>query len=248
MQLEAEVMADAGVLCLAVSQMVAKEIQRYYERTENVRVICNAVDTPDPDSPQRATWRAKVRRQLGLDEHALVFLTVATNFELKGVAEAVEAFARWYDSIDRRTVARLVVVGRESPAGFVQLADQRGVGREVVFVPPTEDIFQWYAAADAVVLLSWYDPCSRVILEAVAWGVPSITTTRNGAAELLGYGAGVVIESPGDVDAAAAGLDRLSHFEVRTQMAASCRDLAGDCGMDRHIEGLLDAYEDVLDE
>jgi len=246
MQLEAEVMADPGVLCLAVSQMVAAEIERYYGRTENVRVVYNAVDAPDPESPQRAEWRAKLRGRLGLDEHAVAFLTVATNFELKGVAEAIEVFARWYRSAGRSAEARLVVVGRESPGSFAALAARHGVGDEVVFVAPTDDIFQWYAAADAVVLLSWYDPCSRVILEALCWHLPAITTTRNGAAERLGYGAGVVIESPRDVDAAAAAFDKLSDFEARTRMSACCRDVAADCGIDRHIDGLLDAYEDCL--
>ena len=246
-QLEQQVMADASVMCLPISEMVAGEIERYYGRTENVRVVYNAIDTPDPDAPERSEWRRLRREQLGLDEHAIVFLTAATNFELKGVAEAIEAFGRWRGSSGGQTTARLVVVGREAPSDYVRLAEGAGVGDEVVFVPPVENLFEWYAAADGVVLLSWYDPCSRVILEAIRWGIPSITTTFNGAAERLGYGAGVVVEGPRDRDGVVAGFERIAGFQSRTEMSAACREASRDLDVSRHVDALLDVYEDVLE-
>jgi len=247
-RLEQQVMADAGVMCVPVSEMVAGEIERYYGRSENIRVVYNAVATPDPDAPERAEWRRLHRGQLGLDEHALVFLTAATNFELKGVAEAIEAYGGWRASGSGQAGARLVVVGREAPSDYVRLAEMAGVGDEVVFVPPVEDLFEWYAAADGVVLLSWYDPCSRVILEAIRWGIPSITTTFNGAAERLGYGAGVVVEGPRDVAGVVAGFERISGFQSRAEMSVACREASRDLDIGRHVDSLLDVYEDILDE
>ena len=245
-QLERVVVADENVLCLAVSQMVGMEFVRHYGRSRGVRVIYNAVDVPDPDLPQRPQWRRDRRSELGVDEDALVFLIVATNFELKGVAEAIVAFARWYDSIDRAMMARLVVVGREMPEAYQQVAGMRSIAAEVVFVPPTDEIFQWYAAADAVVLLSWYDPCSRVVLEAVRWGVPAITTACNGAAELLAAGAGAVVESPRDSSGIVAAMGRMADPARRGEMARACLDVADRASMDRHVDELLEAYAAVL--
>ena len=52
--LERAVVADPGVRCLAVSQMVAEEFQQFYQRSANVRVIYNGVDVPPADSSKRA--------------------------------------------------------------------------------------------------------------------------------------------------------------------------------------------------
>lgn len=244
-RLERQVLADSRTLCLAVSEMVALEFDRYYGRTAGVRVIHNAVDAPDPDLPQRAQWRRQRRQDLGVGEDTLVFLTVAANFQLKGVGETMAAFARWYDSHDRRMDARLVIVGHEMPRGYMLRARMHGVSSDVIFIPPTLEVFQWYAAADAVVLLSWYDPCSRVILEATRWGIPSITTTYNGAAEVLGYG-GVVVESPRDIPAVVAAMDDLADRRRRAGRAEACLQAAGKLSTQRHVDELLTAYARVL--
>ncbi|KPK85701.1 MAG: hypothetical protein AMJ81_03065 [Phycisphaerae bacterium SM23_33] len=246
-ELERQVVADSRTLCLAVSEMVALEFDRYYGRAEGVRVIYNAVDVPDPDLPQRVQWRRQRRQELGVGEEALVFLTVAANFELKGVAETITAFARWCHSHGRRMDARLVIVGREMPEGYMARAGMHSVGSDVVFIPPTPEIFQWYAAADAVVLLSWYDPCSRVVLEATRWGIPSITTVYNGAAEVLGYGGGMVVESPRAVRAVAAAMDELADRRRRAVRAEACRQAAGKLSTQRHVDELLAAYAEVLE-
>ncbi|HAU37397.1 MAG TPA: hypothetical protein DCX07_06725 [Phycisphaerales bacterium] len=244
-ELERTVMADPQTLCLAVSQMVAREFEEYYGRTANVRVIYNAADVPDPDSPDRADWRQKRRFQLGIGAGDPVFLIVAQNFALKGVLEAIAAFAEFYHAHFGQTNARLVVVGRDLAEGYQRVAGLRDVGQQVVFVPQTDEVFQWYAAADAVVLPTWYDPCSRVILEAVRWGIPAVTTIFNGAAEVLADGAGIVISSPDDRKALVAALNELVDPRRRAERSARCLRAADGLGVDRHVDELLSAYEEV---
>ena len=91
-------------------------------------------------------------------------------------------------------------------------------------------------------LLSWYDPCSRVVLEAVRWGIPVITTAYNGAAEVLADGAGIVIASPDETDAAAAAMASLADAGERRRRSDACRAVAERVSIDRHVEGLLAAY------
>jgi len=226
-QLEYQVVCESGTICLAVSQMVAEELREYYGRQDRVRVVYNAVDAPEAASPQRGHWRQRQRYMLGIGSSDLVFLTVATNFELKGVAEMIEAFDRWYHGRrDRSAKVRLVIVGRSRPEGYQRHAGLRGLGVEVVFVAPTDQIHHWYAAADACVLLSWYDPCSRVVLEATRWGIPSITTVYNGASEILGDGAGIVVGSPKDRRAIAAAMEDLADPRRRAMRVQACLDVA----------------------
>ncbi|MCP4378272.1 MAG: glycosyltransferase family 4 protein, partial [bacterium] len=175
---ERDLLSDGGAICLCVSQMVKDECLNYYGIKDRVEVVYNCADTPSAEF--RDADRKRVRGQIGAAADGPVFLTVATNFELKGVAQAIEAFAQWR-SESGCDASRLVVVGRQSPDRCMKLAVALGLGDAIVFIPPTENVFQWYAAADAVILLSWYDPCSRVVLEAAGWGIPSITTRFNGA-------------------------------------------------------------------
>jgi UDP-glucose:(heptosyl)LPS alpha-1,3-glucosyltransferase len=242
-RLERQVVADPSVLCLAVSAMVAEEFARYYRRTGNVRVVFNAVESPAVAPEQVAAWRREFRSRVGAADSDAVFLTVATNFALKGVAEAIESFARWrHAAPDRREGGKLVVVGRELVENYHRHAALRDVGPEVVFVPPTEDVFPWYAVADVCLLLSWYDPCSRVVLEATRWGVPSITTAFNGAAEVVRRGAGYVVASPRQQSAIVAAMNELADPARRAPFAAACRRLADELSPSCHVDQLLAAY------
>jgi UDP-glucose:(heptosyl)LPS alpha-1,3-glucosyltransferase len=246
-RLERQVASDPNVLCLAVSPMVAQEFTRYYGRADGVQVIYNAADVPDPAAAQARQWRQGLRAHLRVAEQDAVFLTVATNFALKGVAETIEAFARWYHKEGRKTDGRLVIVGQELVEGYHRHASLRDVGPEVIFVPPTENIFQWYAAADVCLLLSWYDPCSRVVLEATRCSIPSITTAFNGASEVLRRGAGLVVPSPRSQAEIVAAMEELADSARRPPFVAACRQAADGLSMSRHVDELLQAYARITD-
>ena len=244
-KLETQVASDPGTRLLPVSDMVAREVADDYDRTEGVRTVYNGVDVPDIPSELRVQWRSTLRQRLGVGDADAVFVTVATNFRLKGVRQAILAFARWVQRSGAN--ARLVVVGRDpvTADGYRRLAGAHGLGRRVFFEAPTEEIFQLYSAADACVLLSWYDPCSRVVLEAARWGLPSITTGFNGAAEVLGDSAGIVVETPNDIDAVADAMEQLADPAVRVRAAQACVAMGDRLTMGRHVDQLLDVYDEV---
>ena len=243
--MERKLVGDPAVLCLAVSEMAAREFMNYYARDKNVRVIYNAVDTPEVPDEQRRQWRCERREQAGAAADSPLFLTVATNFRLKGVAQAIHAFARWYRSPAGSEGARLVAVGQEKIVSYRRLVKKLGLVKQVHFEPRADNVWPWYAAADVFMLLSWYDPCSRVVLEAVRWAVPSITTVFNGAAEILARGAGLVVSSPDDIDAVVKAMSELSNPERRAAHRQACRDVADELSMDRHVEQLLEVYREV---
>lgn len=243
--LEKRVMADTSILCLGVSDMITREFSEYYGRTENVRTVYNAVDVPKVSDVQRATWRGELRAKIGATNEDTVFVTIAGNYTLKGVEELINAYADWRAS-DAGAKAFLVVIGQGQAPRFTALADSRNVGSSVVFLPHTPEVFPWYSAADACVLLSWYDPCSRVILEACRWGLPCVTTQANGAGEILADGAGFVVSSPRDRAGIALAMADLADPARRAKRVEACAQLADKLSIERHVNELLAAYESVI--
>jgi UDP-glucose:(heptosyl)LPS alpha-1,3-glucosyltransferase len=244
-QYEGEIAADSPATCLCVSPMVAREFAAFHRRATRVRVVFNGVDIPTIAADERAKWRADLRAQWGADAATPVFLTVAENFRLKGVAEAIAALGDFARAGGR---ARLVVAGGADAGPYRKLAAGAGVADRVEFTGHVESVFPLYSAADAVVLLSWYDACSRVVLEALRWGVPSITTRYNGAAELPAEGAVRVVESPRDRAGVVAAMGELADPARRQAMADACRKLADWAALARQVDELEQVYREVAGE
>ena len=198
LHLEQEVLRSTSQLCLPVSQLILRELKTYYRREQNVHVVFNGVVIPELTPSERQDWRRHERQKLGLLSDQPLFIAVATNFELKGITETIDAFAAWQSGQPKRRKRRsiLAVVGRTRVGPYLRHVKRLGLGSQVKFIPLTSRIHRWWAAADACIHLTWYDPCSRVVLEATRWGVPSTTTAYNGAAEVLRDGAGIVVPGP----------------------------------------------------
>ena len=246
--LEKAVVEQGDTICLGNSPKVTREFGTYYQRPANSlsRTIFNTVDCPDVDDAQRAQWRDETRVSLGCDETTTLFLTVAKNFTLKGVDFAIRAFAQW-QSEQPGVDAKLVVVGRKEVETYRRLARACGVEGSVTFLPPVSPHAMWplFAGADAVVLLSWYDACSRVVLEATRWGIPSMTTRYNGAAEILAEGAGIVVDSPDALDEIEEGLDTLADGSKRRDCHRACEAVADHLSRERHLNELLELYAEA---
>lgn len=239
--LEREVIVNDETLLLPVSNMVAEEIAHYFGRTSRVIVVPNGVAVPDVPPLQREQWRRELREQLGATDEETLFLTVAKNYRLKGVDRAVHAFAHAFPA-ESVPPARLLCLGQDDAPKIQRLAARLGAASRVATLPTTSDIFRWYSAADVCVLLSWYDAASRVVLEATCWGVPSITTTYNGAAEVLANGAGIVVERPDALEDVAQAMRTLADPQQREGRKLACPAAAAELTIEHHVEGLLKAY------
>jgi UDP-glucose:(heptosyl)LPS alpha-1,3-glucosyltransferase len=245
--MEREMMRDRSCRLLAVSDMVRREFVRYYGRGDG-QVIFNAVTPPAMDGETRQHERQRMRYMLGLGQDDPMFVCIAKNFMLKGVLEMMAGYSDWVQEGPAGARSRLVVIGRDDVEGYTRIAGLRHVGKQVVFVPPTDEIDRFYAAADACVLLSWYDPCSRVVLEATNWGIPSVTTRFNGASEILDKGAGIVVDSPRSRRAVRDAFATLAEAESRRGYAEACSGLAGALTIERHVDELEAVFEQVGQE
>lgn len=161
------------------SRMVRDEIARHYGVSlDKLHVIYNGVDT-EYFHPRVHAEREPVRARHLVPFDASVFLFVGSGFERKGLAAVLTALARVPG-------AYLMVVGRDKHAGrYLERARALGIAERVRFLGRQGDVRPYYGAADAFVLPSLYDPFPNAALEAMACGLPVVTSNTSGAAEIL---------------------------------------------------------------
>jgi UDP-glucose:(heptosyl)LPS alpha-1,3-glucosyltransferase len=202
------------------SKMVRDEIRdRFGFPEDRLHVIYNAVDSQAFSPQLKDHHRAAIRSKLGVPEEATVFLLVGSGYVRKGVATAIAALSRLPGD------TYLFVAGRDKArARYKRLARSLGVAQRVALLGPHDDVRPFYGAADAFVLPTLYDPCPNAALEAMACGLPVVTSTKCGAAELvLEHEAGFVCPSR-DVDSLAWHMMTLTDAAARAALGARARE------------------------
>ena len=183
---------DGARLVIANSRMVQTEIGRHFGYPpERIHVVHNGV----PPFTAPSEKRIEMRRGLGLGDEEFAVLFAGSGWERKGLRFAISAM-----NAARLPNATLLVAG---------LGRKRGLPRSerVRFLGPVKDMPRYLAAADAFILPTLYDPFSNACLEALAAGLPVITTAHNGFAEIIEPGVeGEVVAEPDDIAALAGAL------------------------------------------
>jgi UDP-glucose:(heptosyl)LPS alpha-1,3-glucosyltransferase len=181
---------------VAISDMVKQDVVHWYGVPEDrISVVYNGVDT-ERFHPRNRQHREEIRRRHGIGDE-FVILFVSNNFRMKGLVYLIKALAeiKKFDP----TSYKCLVLGRDRKAPYVRLAEKLGISQEVIFAGSTDEPEKYYGAADLLVHPTFYDACSLTVLEALASGLPVITTVLNGAAGTITDGqGGFVIQSPRD--------------------------------------------------
>jgi UDP-glucose:(heptosyl)LPS alpha-1,3-glucosyltransferase len=230
-------------LVVVNSHMVARHFEHYYDiDPEELRVVPSAIDSGrfcEHDRPRR---RLEWREQWGIGPEETVGLFVAMNYRLKGLEpllHAVRHMPSW-------PPFRLLVVGNARTRSYERLARRLGISPAVRFLGPRRDVQNCYFAADFLVHPTFYDPCSLVVLEALACGLPVITTRCNGASELLtppreGY----VIANPHDHTRLAWCLGQLLDPARRAACAQAARRTAAQWTFAHHYRAMLQVFAEA---
>jgi UDP-glucose:(heptosyl)LPS alpha-1,3-glucosyltransferase len=130
---------------------------------------------------------ARAQLRIGPDEIAVLFL--GSGWERKGLRFAIAAMAKLRDQ-----QMRLLVAGRGN--------ERKYRAGSVTFLGEIEDVRLPLAAGDIFILPTVYDPFSNASLEAMAAGLPVITTRANGCSEIIEPKVhGSVVDRPDDLKA-----------------------------------------------
>ena len=220
------------------SNMVRQEIRAHFGvPADKLHVIYNGVDGDVFHPRLRAAHRAAVRSKLGIAEAAPLFLLVGSGFARKGVPVLL-------DALQRVPGARAIVVGADK-----RLARYRdGAAAGAIFVGGQEDVRPYYGAADAFVLPTLYDPQPNAAIEALACGLPVITSTKCGAAELLEEGVSGFVRDAADIAGFAAAMRLVTEPARNAAMREAARRAAEPLTLDLMASRLLALYRTLLPE
>lgn len=227
------------------SRLVAEEVARYYGvPAAKLRVIYNGVDTEVFHPRLRDEHRVATRNALGVPEGAPLLLFVGSGFERKGVPQLLRAFAAMACGD-----AHLAVVGTDRRLkAMAALAARLGVAARVHFTGPAEDVRPFYGAADGFVLPTLYDPCPNAALEALACGLPTVTSTTCGAREWIAEGQNGWVVDALDRPALADGLDRLAALAGDEQARQAARTAVEGLTLEAMAGRLLALYRELAGE
>jgi UDP-glucose:(heptosyl)LPS alpha-1,3-glucosyltransferase len=206
---------------IAVSNFVRDDLIREFNLLpEKANTIYNGVDLdrfrPAADSSERTA----IRQKFVLPASAPVVAFVGNGFARKGLGFLIEAWPLVAGG------AFLLVVGADRQTDkFARRAHALNVGARVVFTGPQPDVASIFHAADAFAMPSLFEPFGNVVMEAMASGLPAMTSAFSGVAELIPPSMrGFRVENPDDVGEVALRLGAL--FDAPANLAAEARNTA----------------------
>lgn len=246
--------SQTGPIVAALSDYVAKQFKNHYQIADNrLIVIRNGVLTnKTADVIKTERLRSQIMAKLGIKEadRPVFFLFVANNFRLKGLENLIRAMQMTAASSTEYSPF-LIVVGSGKISRYKRLAQQLNTAWRIVFMGHLGDIRNILAISNVAVLPTYYDPCSRFILEALAADKPVITTKFNGAAEMfLNNRHGKIIDIPENTPALAEAIGYFTNIEnINKSATAIINDnLRQQISVSRTAKELKKLYESIIEK
>ncbi len=203
--------------CLVpVSPVIQKDIENHYPGSLSMSVISPGID-PDGFSPKTiARKREIVRADQGISPKELVVLFAGSEFRRKGLDLVIPAVSKGI---------LLLVAGRgEKMSHYRRLVEKSGNTSRVKFLGLQDNMTDWFAAADVVVLPSRAEAFGMVVLEGMACGLPVIVGKDCGASVLIRHNEnGFLCEGADDI---AGLLKKLKDQDLRRRIGENARKTA----------------------
>jgi glycosyltransferase involved in cell wall biosynthesis len=226
----------ASAVLLLSSDEVA-EWERFYP-SGHYYLVANAL------APVARDGSEPVARAQPSDRPQILFVGRLTR--RKGLYELLDAFA----AVRSHRPACLTVAGEGPESEPLQSrAAQLGITEDVEFTGhlPEDGVERLYRRADVLVLPSYSEGLPTVLLEAMSFGLPIVTTPIRGAADHLVEGENALFVQPRESAALADALERLlDDGELRARMRENNLRKAEDFAPDKVVRAYMRAFEDVM--
>ena len=183
-----EKMLDRANKIIAVSHFTKRELLEYYKiREDKIRVIHNGVDT---NKFKPAADKRKVKEELGLNPDDLAILSVGRLYARKGLFTLIESMPA---IVKRFKNAKFIISGKgqsDEMRKLIAHAEKIGVKDNIIFTGyyPDKKLPKLYQAADVFAFSTFYEHHPFAVLEALATGLPVVTTNVGGIPETIESG------------------------------------------------------------
>jgi UDP-glucose:(heptosyl)LPS alpha-1,3-glucosyltransferase len=235
--LEHRLFSDRNLKGIIANSNFVKEdiISMYGVSPEKIRVVYNGVDFPVFDKVTREKYRRSLAEEYGLGE-GLRILYVGSGFERKGVPTLIHAAA------ELTIPFQLFIVGKGNVGKYRQMAENLGIADKTNLTGPVKDMERFYLGCDLFVFPTLYDPFSNATLEAMAYGLPVVTTPFNGVSEIIEEGKqGAVVKDPLSALAVAEAIMRFATSEALEKSGMEARRTASSFTMERNVRESIEA-------
>jgi N-acetyl-alpha-D-glucosaminyl L-malate synthase BshA len=223
----------------AVSESLRSDTLRYFDVDRSIDVIPNFIELNNYDNPSDKCYRSIYA------PNGEKILTHISNFRpVKRIADVVKVFER----VHRELPCKLLLVGDGPDRAHVEnLARELGVFQDVIFLGKTKAIEQILCVSDVFLLTSESESFGLSALEALASGVPVISTNTGGIPEVNQHGFSGFLSNVGDVtEMAANALLLLNDEELLKTFASNARKRSLHFSSDRIVPMYESIYERVM--
>ncbi len=206
----------------------SRERARLTETYPDPRLVIADIPNPLDTDQWRPEDRTTARRQLGLPAQAFIVINHGrTDIHRKGLDILVEAWRRFSS---KQPAARAILIGSgQDHAGFAQLLRDQAPGRLTwidSYITDRPQMRRWLSAADAYVIASRTEGMPVAPLEAMACGLPIVSSDAHGLPDIFAAGEehGGIVTPREDVDAIVAALEQLAGDpDLRSRLGAAAR-------------------------
>jgi UDP-glucose:(heptosyl)LPS alpha-1,3-glucosyltransferase len=229
---------------IAISDMVRNDMADYFHVDKHeIRLVYNGID-PSRLKSANPDLRQELRKRLGFGNEVL-FLFMSYDFRKKGLRYLVEAAGRLRDRVGTGRFGVVAVGAQPSPL-LQRMASKLQLSDIVVFPGATREPEAFYRACDVFVLPTFYDACSLVVFEAMAAGLPAITTEGNGASGTIHEGVdGSVLHNATNTNEMADAMERFLQPDILKAASEAARQTASHYTAQANHLQMLNIFNEV---
>jgi glycosyltransferase involved in cell wall biosynthesis len=194
--LERRMYTNPNTSLILIARKTAADLNRLYRRNGSLPIVYIGLDHRIYNPESRKQNHLKAREQLGVDPGKFVLLLVGNDWRKKGLLTLLDVLDKLKD-----LPLLLLVAGKDDPYPYLRRIHDRGLEGKIRFMPSRADVEWYYAAADVYIGPSLEDTFAQPPAEAMACGLPVITSATNGTAEMITDGVdGLIVQDPTDAE------------------------------------------------
>lgn len=240
-RIERLVYSNESVRLMPVSSKTKQDLSDCFGAGNRGTVSYPGVDVEVFSPGTRASLRSAARAEFALDRDSIAVLLIGNDWATKGLNTLVDAVR-----VLNNSCVSIFAVG--SDRGWHAAEVKAGAEATVRFFPERPDVERFYAGADIYASPSLEDSFALPVLEAMACGLPVVTSRAAGVSELIHHGEdGLILEDPRDAQTLAQYLRNLiSDAELRLRLGVNAARTASQYTWERNAAQLRAAIDDVL--